>query len=210
MAAVWFRPKARRDRWTLPQPRIRPPPLVRMRCRSDRGAARHGCGPRWSLGGLATWTGGSKRTCAGSTLPARGRISGGRLVAERWGQAPRHPLTADLAGVLAAAQHERAPAHGPDAVSWGIGAAVLRFAKGLADRVFLAACPANRQRLSGSRSQSPHIRMTTPRAAGRPRRTVRFSSIFGDLKSPQRFAGGRRRSRGPSLLNGMEIPSPAS
>jgi hypothetical protein len=58
-------------------------------------------------------------------------------VAERRGQAPRHPLTADLAGVLAAAQQERAPAQGPDAVSWGVGEAVLRFARRLAGSAFL-------------------------------------------------------------------------
>ena len=54
---------------------------------------------------------------------------------ERRGQASAYPLTADLAGVLAAARHERAPAHGLDGASRGVGAAVLRFAIGLADRI---------------------------------------------------------------------------
>jgi hypothetical protein len=58
-------------------------------------------------------------------------------VAERRGQAPRHPLTADLAGVLAAARREGAPTYGRDAAPWGVGAAVLRFAKGLAGGAIL-------------------------------------------------------------------------
>lgn len=57
-------------------------------------------------------------------------------MAEHRGQGPRHPLTADLAGVLAAAR-EGAPAHGRDATPWGVGAAVLRFVKGLAGGAIL-------------------------------------------------------------------------
>lgn len=56
---------------------------------------------------------------------------------EHRGQGPRHPLTADLAGVLAAARREGALAHGRDAAPWGVGAAVLRFAKGLAGGAIL-------------------------------------------------------------------------
>ncbi len=78
-------------------------------------------------------------------------------MAEQRGQAPRHPLTADLAGVLAAAQHERAPAHGPDAVSCGIGAAALRFAKGLADR---ASSRRTRRTDSGPPVHNPNPRIS--------------------------------------------------
>jgi hypothetical protein len=56
-------------------------------------------------------------------MPARWRISGARHVAERGGQPPRYPLTADLAGVLEFARHDRAPAHGGgDASAAGVGA----------------------------------------------------------------------------------------
>jgi hypothetical protein len=56
--------------------------------------------------------------------------------------------------VLAAAQHERAPVHAPDALFWGVGAAVLRFASGLGGGVSL------RRADSGSPVYNPrNIRM---------------------------------------------------
>jgi hypothetical protein len=58
-----------------------------------------------------------------------------RLVIERRSRVPHFPLTADLAGVLAAAQPERASAHGWDATSSGAGAAMARFVSSLRRRV---------------------------------------------------------------------------
>jgi hypothetical protein len=83
-------------------------------------------------------------------------ISGMRHVARRQGPSPGHPLTADLAGVLAAAQQERATVAQPwRAAPWGIGAVALRFVKGLVGGAFMrhaqrteGAAPARRSRIS--------------------------------------------------------------
>jgi hypothetical protein len=67
---------------------------------------------------------------------------------ERWRQPLRYPLTADLAGVLEAARHDRAPARGTGAVTVGsIGAAAARAVSGLIGRLLV---PRSRRSVAGS------------------------------------------------------------
>jgi hypothetical protein len=79
-----------------------------MRDRSGKLPSRGDCGPGCSLRGRAGWTSKSTTTFVGSIMMGYARTSGEPSMVERRGPVAQYPLTADLAGVLAVAQHERA------------------------------------------------------------------------------------------------------
>ena len=121
-AAVWPRSEGRRDRCTSPQPGSAGR-HVHATAPPERATAQPVTAVALADRCMDAAPGPADRRRPALVRSSRRtrRISGGRPVAERRGQAPPYPLTADLAGVLATAQRERAPAHGLDGASRGVG-----------------------------------------------------------------------------------------